>query len=127
MPAAVATVTVATINQTWKSDKMFVVWGTVAISADPATYTTDGIVMSFAHPLIKASRTPVIVNVRGIAGYIYSYIKGTDAFNGLLRVFAQTNAAAEDAPLGQLTGAAAIPAGVSGDTITFEATFLGMN
>lgn len=101
------------------------VYGTVAIGADPLEYATGGIAMSFLQAAIKATRTPIFVTVIGIAGFIYEYVFGTDASDGLLMIRAQTNAAAEDAPLGELA-VAAIPAAVSGDTIKFHAVFEGM-
>jgi len=100
--------------------------GTIAIGASPLTYTLGGIALNFNQSAIKASRTPGTVVIQGISGYIYSYVPGTDNSNGLLKIFAQTNAAAEDAPLGELADASAIPAAVSSDTITFQATWKGM-
>ena len=124
MANSVATVTV--LDQWVDYNKYYHVRGTVAITASAAVYVAGGIAMSLAGSDIKASRTPVRVTVWGIGGYIYQYVKGADAASGLLRIFAQTNAAAEDDPLGQLA-AAAMPAGVSGDTVEFEAVFLGTN
>jgi hypothetical protein len=126
MADAVGVITVPDISNTWKEGPMFMATGTVAISASPAAYATGGIVMSLVNALIKAQRPPKQVDVVGKAGYIYRYIPGTTLANGLLMIFAQTNAAAEDAPLGELA-VTAIPAACSGDTITFEARWLGMN
>ena len=125
MAAATAVPTVT--DQFVDHAQMYHVLGTLAVGASPLTYTTGGIAINLLGGNVKASRTPKKVEVIGQAGYIYRYIKGTDASNGLLMIFAQTNAAAEDAPLGELTNAAAIPAAVSGDTVQFEAMFLGMN
>lgn len=123
MAAAIVTVTVGTTG--WADSKYHHMLG-LTISASPATYTAGGIACNLNSALIKASRTPSIVFVYGISGYIYAYIKGTDNSNGLLKIFAQTASAAEDAPLGELTDASAIPAGVSGDTILAYAIWKGM-
>lgn len=117
-------VAVITVEKVWMDGFMQYVLGTIAITVSPAVYVANGILMSLRDPAIKASRAPVDVRVQGQGGFMYSYVKGTDNSDGLLRVFAQTNAAVEDDPLGQLA-AAAIPAGVSGDTIRFKATFQG--
>lgn len=103
--------------------------GTIAISADPATYTTHGIACSFAgFDDIKSSSPPLSVKVwsqpaAGVSpsGYSYEFTPGTTQANGLLAIL--TGAAAQS-PLAELTGGGAIPAGVSGDVIYFEATFL---
>jgi hypothetical protein len=100
------------------------VTGTIAISASPAVYVANGIVLSFLQAAIKAQRVPRSVVITGISGYVYSYVAGTTAGDGLLRIFAQTSAASEDDPLGQLA-ASAIPAAVSSDTITFNALWDG--
>lgn len=122
MAAAIATLTV---GNSWDDIKYFV-GGTIAITASPATYTAGGIAINLNQSDVKASRTPSDIQIQGISGYIYSYVKGSDNSNGLLKIFAQTNAAAEDAPLGELTDASAIPAGVSGDTISFFGRWKGM-
>jgi hypothetical protein len=126
MAAAKAVPTVPDMNSTTFRAPYFEAVGTVAIDASPATYTLGGIACSLALPLVKAQRAPKNVDVFGKAGYIYRYIPGTNVTNGKLMIFAQTNAAAEDAPLGELADNSAIPAACSGDTITFKAEFLGM-
>lgn len=113
-----------TVTKQW-ADSAYHVYGTVAIGADPLEYLAGGLVFNLFQSNIKATRVPVQVKVQGISGYIYEYVNGTDASDGKLIIRAQTNAAAEDAPLGELADAA-IPAGVSGDTIIFEAVFKGM-
>ena len=128
MATALAKVTVVGgDNGVWFDGQMLHVLMTVAIDANPATYLTGGLVMALNDPLIKAQRKPQVVYVQGIAGYEYRYVPGTDNTNGKLLVLAQTNAAAEDAPLGELTSGNAIPAACSGDTIIAEALFLGQN
>ena|SRR5689334_17793903 len=127
MADATAVINVPDISNTWKEGPMFKASGTVAIGASPLNYATGGIVMSLVDPLIKAQRPPKSVIVTGKAGYIYRYVPGTTLANGLLMIFAQTASASEDDPLGQLANGVAIPAACSGDTITFEARWLGMN
>ncbi len=119
---AAATVT-TTVTKQW-ADSVYTVLGTLAIGASPLEYTTGGIVMNLNQAAIKASRTPIRVTVIGQAGYFYEYDPGTDNSNGKLLIRAQTNAASEDDPLGQLA-ASAIPAACSGDSITFEAVYAG--
>ena len=121
MASAVAT---STVTKQW-ADSAYHVLGTIAIGASPLEYVTGGIAMNLNQAAIKASRTPIKVNVTGQAGFIYAYDPGTDNSNGKLMIFAQTNAAAEDAPLGELA-AAAIPADCSNDSIVFEAVYTGM-
>jgi hypothetical protein len=125
MAVAVATVTVASNTSTWIEGGIFNCIGTVAISPSPATYTTGGISMPLQGGLIKASRKPVRVSVTGINGYTYQYVNGTDNSNGTLKIFVQ-DAVSQD-PLVELTNASAIPANVSGDTISVLAQFLGQN
>lgn len=123
MAAAIATLTVA---RQW-TDTNYNVGGTIAITASPATYTTGGIVFNLNQADVKASRTLNDAEIHGIAGYEYRYIKGTDNSNGLLRIYVPkvTGAAADD-PMIELTSALAIPAAVSGDTISFQGRWKGM-
>jgi hypothetical protein len=71
-----------------------------------------------ANPLtpvsLESSRTPGQANL-----YVYHYVPGTNATNGTVQIF--TGAAAQTG-LTELT-AGAIPAGVSGDTISGKVTF----
>jgi len=115
---------VPTVTSSLGGSGRYRVTGTLAIGASPLTYATGGIVLNFLQSAIKASRTPLNVVVRGISGFIYAYVKGTDASNGLLKIFVQDAVAAN--PLAEMANALAIPAGASGDTITFEAEWLGM-
>jgi hypothetical protein len=122
MSNAIAAVTVPDDRYSFSTGSKYRVLGTMAISASPAVYVTGGIVMSFFVPLIKASRTPIVVYVQGQSGYIYQYVPGADASLGLLKIFQQS---AATSALTEIP-ASAIPAGVSGDTITFDALFFGM-
>ncbi len=121
MADAVAT---ATVTKSW-ADSAYHVLGTLSITASTAVYVAGGIAMNLNQSNIKASRTPIQVTVMGIAGYIYEYVAGTDNSNGKLMIRAQTASASAGDPLGELA-ASAIPAGVSGDTINFEAIYKGM-
>lgn len=124
MSVATAVVSVPDINSTTFRAPWFEAIGTVAIDAGPATYAAGGLVMSLAHPLIKAQRAPKRVTVTGKAGFIYKYIAGTDNTNGKLMVFEQSGV--DDAPLDEYDDTVAISAALSGDTINFKAEFLGM-
>lgn len=124
MADAVATPTVPDTNSTTFRAPIFEARGTISVNGD--NYKTGGIALSFALPLVKAQRAPKRVDIQGIAGYIYRYVPGTTVADGKLMIFAQTNAAAEDAPLGELTNGNAIPAAVQADTISFKGEWLGM-
>jgi hypothetical protein len=119
---ALSTVTV-TVKQTWFDGKMFHALGTIAIQASPGTYPTGGFTLALNDPLIKAQRVPqaVYITPQALQGaqalYEYTYVPGTNNANGKLKIF---TAGAEVA-------AGATPVGVSGDTILFEALFLGQN
>jgi len=106
-------------------DYGYKVSGTIAVDASPATYATGGITLNLNQSAVKASRTPVTVIIQGISGYDYSYIPGSDNSNGKLMIRAQSASASAGDPLAELA-AAAVPAGVSSDTITFQATWKGM-
>jgi hypothetical protein len=100
--------------------------GTVAISASPATYAAKGLVMDFTG-LVDTDQPPLAVSVRSAVAagsgatalYLYNFNPGTTPANGKLQVF--TGAAAQSA-LAELADGA-VPAGVSGDTVVFEAWF----
>lgn len=116
---AVPTVT----NSWWDGQRQHVV-GTLAVGASPATYAAGGIVLSFAvagMPAIAQGQPPVWVQVRGIAGFLYSYAAGTTAANGKLMAFAETTVATNQ-PLLEFT-TTAVSAAFSGDTISFYAIF----
>lgn len=91
--------------------------GTLAITGN---YAAGGMAADFQALCagITTSKQPVHVAIQGIAGYVYEY----DYTNKKIIIRAQTNAAAEDAPLGELT-VAALPAGVTGDTIRARIVF----
>ena len=80
------------------------------------SYAAGGDVVDFA--LIAPSRKqPVTVNIKGKSGFIYSY----DLANKKVQVWCNT-AGGSNTALGEHT-AAALVAGVTGDTVEFEAYF----
>lgn len=117
---AAATLTVTKIRD-WAPGNVYQVLGTISWSAAPDTYTAGGNTCSFAIAAIKATRKPLVVYAQGLSGYSYVYQPGTSAADGTLKIF---TGAAGQAPFTELA-AGAVPAGVSGDTITFEAFFPG--
>ncbi len=117
-------VVTAAVTKSW-ADSAYHVLGTLAIGASPGTYTTGGIALNLNQSSIKASRTPLQVKVKGIAGYDYEVVLGSDNSNAKLIIRAQTSGAAAGDPLGELA-ASAMPAGVSGDSIVFDALYKGM-
>lgn len=118
---AVATVAISIVgaNQAFTTGNMteFILTGT--ITASPATYTTGGIPCNLAAPaLVKAQRPPQFVDIISANGWFYAYINGSNSTNGTLKIFTALGT--------ELANNAAIPAGNSGDTLTFRACFLGM-
>lgn len=131
MAVATATVTVSAFPNGQTNDERFIhVLGTIAISASPATYATGGLALSFT-PLASDSggfisvlpdnATPVMVYIDSVGGGLFEY--GWNKANNKIQIFAASAGAAGTAPFVEL-GAVAIPAGVSGDTIAFEALFV---
>jgi hypothetical protein len=123
MADAVATPTV-TFNDATQG--LYHVLGTVAIGADPLTYSAKGLVMDFtgkvetgAAPISCSVRSAVAAGSGATALYVYNFNPGTTAANGKLQIF--TGAAAQSA-LAELADGV-IPAAVHGDTIVFEAWF----
>lgn len=117
---AVSTITVSKLRD-WAPGNVYQVLGNLAFSASPDTYSTGGVPVNLAIPQIKATRTPIVVYIQGLSGYSYVYVPGSNASNGAVKVF---TGAAGQSPFTELA-AGAIPAGISGDTITFEAFFTG--
>ena len=118
---AVATLT-TTVTTSRLTDSGYMFRGNIAVSVNPDTYATGGIPFNLNQSNVKASRTPENVVVQGSAGYIYSYVYGSDNSNGLLKIFQQS---AATSPLTEIP-AAAIPAAVSSDTIKITANYKGM-
>jgi hypothetical protein len=119
---ALSTVAV-TVQQTYMDSKCLHVLGTVAFGASPGTYAANGLTLALTDPLIKAQRSPLLVRIIGQAKvnaqiqYDYTYVPGTNNSNGLVKIFTG----------GAEVATGNMPAGVSGDTIQFEAIFLGQN
>ncbi len=108
-----------TVQEYWDDGQRIHVAGTLAIGAAALTYPAGGIpVPTPAVPGIGATTKASIFRANGLAGYLFQY----DRANAKLLVGAQTNAAAEDAPLGELA-ASAVPAALSGDTIYFHGIY----
>ena len=130
MATAVALVSLTDERNTWVAGNKYMAVGNVAVSASPATYVTGGIPMSFFVPLIKVNTfPPILVQVQGqglgTTGtlFVYEYVPGVDASAGLLKIFAQGAGSGDG--MAEIA-ASAIPADVSGDTLTFFAIFNGM-
>ena len=117
MAEAVAT---PTVTKKFKVGRVIRAYGTIAIGADPLEYATGGIVCNFSGA-VPSSKVPLRVELTGKAGFIYNYDPGTTIANGKVMVWTNTAGGANNA-LGQHT-AAAVVAGVSGDTIRFTADF----
>lgn len=123
MANAIAAVSITDERYTWTEGNKYIVIGNLAVTASTAVYVTGGIAMNLFNPLVKASRTPIWVDVNGQSGYVYLYVPGVDASAGLLKIFQQS---AATSALTEIP-AAAIPAGVSNDVIVFQAIFNGQN
>jgi hypothetical protein len=103
-------------------DGLYKSLGSLIVNA--GDYEAGGILLNFLQSGIKAQRVPLRVTIRGTSGYEYSYVKGTDASNGLVKIFVQDATAGN--PLAELADDAVVPAGVLADTITYEAYWRGM-
>lgn len=88
--------------------------GVFTLAFSNADYVVGGLLpaATFAQKEGFTPRKPDWVTISGNAGYIYAYVQAT----GKIMIFAQTNAAAEDAPLGELA-AAPMPAAVLADVV----------
>ena len=112
------------------SGKSFDVYGTIAVQASPATYVTGGLPITFANlDFLKSGVAPVWTEAGsapapGVSPSGFQYYVLMSVVNGVLtgKLAIFTGAAAQSA-LTELTNAAAIPAGVSGDVISFHAVF----
>lgn len=94
-------------------------YGTATVSG---TYTTGGDTFSLAHGKLPFSKPPLFLRAVGIAGFVYQFVKGSTLVNGLMKIFCNT-AGGSNAALGEHT-AASVVAGVTGDTIRWEAAFV---
>lgn len=105
MAAAVFTLTKVTQGTLGRG--MFAVYN---FTSDGGDYATGGKAPSGVNAFSSTSRyrrEPDVVLFDANNGFVYGY----DYTEKKILIRAQTNAAAEDAPLGELTDAAAVPAG----------------
>lgn len=116
------------------SQRRLTISGLASITASPATYATGGLgtlvtgainwqaltdqLTGAAVSLETSATQPIMVYFTSVggSGYVYGWNRATNKF----QIF--TGAAAQ-AALTELTSGAAIPAGVSGDVIEFDADF----
>ena len=117
MALAVAT---PTVTKAFKAGRVIRAYGTLAIGADPLTYAAGGVVCDFSGK-VASSKVPLRVTVDGKAGFLYEYVPGTTIANGKVMAFTNT-AGGANAALAEHTDAAVV-AGISGDTIRFDADF----
>jgi hypothetical protein len=95
------------------------------------SYTTGGDGLSFAGlDAIKSDSVPSFVSIQsqasgGASGFEYRFVPGTTMANGKMQSFGQqpTSVTSGIIALNEIA-AAAYPAGITGDTIVFEAIFL---
>lgn len=116
--------TAVNVLQVDKAHRLLRVYGTISASG---SYTALGDPLSFSGiDLIKSSLPPIMVSIQsqksgGVTGYDYRYNPGTTLANGKFQVFVETATAGS---AHSELAAGAYPAGVTGDTIFFEAIFL---
>lgn len=95
------------------------VMGATGVLTPSGNYATGGDTVDFTVlPRYFDGRKPDFLMIVGKAGYIYAY----DAANGKVMTFFGDNNNAVDGPLIEIP-AAAYPAGVTGDVITFFAVW----
>ena len=116
MPLAV------TINNVDVTQDSFLVRGTLAASG---SYVAGGDTLDFSgQGNLPVATPPRDLFVHGVAGFVYEFVRGALLTNSKLKVrgHTPTSATAGVIPLEEIT-AAAYPAGVTGDTISFVAVF----
>lgn len=113
MADAVATPTITSTDNTQTKEHL---WGSLAVSASPATYPTDGVVCSFANlDLLKSGTIPSEIRVwsepqsGAPSGYTYQYVRGTTLANGKLVILAAGG--------GSVTGNVTVVGGGIGEAI----------
>ena len=95
------------------------VFGTLVFSNN---YAAGGEILDLTNKDLSGIRNPPIFGtIRGRAGFVYSLVPGTTLANGKVMIHCNT-AGGANAALGEHT-AAAVVAGVTGDTINIELTF----
>ena len=111
-----------TINKVDAAQNSLYVRGTLVASG---SYVAGGDTLDFSGKGdLPASIPPRDVFVHGVAGFVYEFVRGTLLTNSKVKVRGQqpTSATAGVIALDEIA-AAAYPAGVTGDTITFLAIF----
>jgi|HubBroStandDraft_3_1064219.scaffolds.fasta_scaffold750105_2 hypothetical protein len=98
------------------TSRHIVLFGTFSISASPATYVTGGLPLVFANPDGTTGTAPVWLEINSWSGgsNTYKYQAATPTAGATLRIYVAGT---------ELANAAAIPVGVSGDTVAFRAEF----
>ena len=130
MANAVATFALGSdLNAVDTTERSLILRGTVTVGPSPLQYVTAGILadLTALKDALKSGQLPTSVKIWSMPStasaetnvYIYLFCLGTTQANGKMQVY--TGAAAQTA-LTELS-AGNIPAGVSGDTIVFEAVF----
>jgi len=102
---------VLTVNHHWTDGKKLHIVGTVAATGN---YTTGGLALSFNSTRIKSSRVPDDVDIQGLSNNFYKYLPGATRDVGKIKMLDSTGAEIAQA---------ALPGGITGDTITVRATF----
>ena len=92
---------------------------TVVFSA--GDYVAGGLLpaVTFSQVVGFTPRKPIWVEIKGNNGYYYEFVYATQK----IMIRAQTNAAAEDAPLGELA-VAALPEGVTLDLVRVRVAYI---
>lgn len=105
------------------SERYVTIFGTVAVEASPATYATGGLTLDLSSGVLS-NDLPADVNVDfdPPTGWLLGFDTGTTLKNGKLLLYGvtPTDATAGVVPLSEFTNATAIPAAVSGGTITIS-------
>lgn len=114
---------VLTITHRELLQKSILIRGTAVMSGSYTTVGGGGDAFNFnaaacppGESVPEGMALPKSVQITGVNGYQYGYVPGTTRANGLLKVCTTANAELPGAPT-------AYPAGITGDTVTFEATF----
>lgn len=106
---------VLTVTDTWSDGKRQHVIGTIAVSPTPGTYAAGGLALALTDSLIKSTQLRFSI-VRGLsAEFRYVYLPAT----GKLKIYDEDQTTGVQAEL----ATAAVPAGVSDDTISFYGIF----
>lgn len=113
-----ATITL-TVSESWDDGKRIHVIGSLAISPASDVYVAGGLAIPLpTAPAINPNTKPISFSAQGLAGYLFFF----DRANSKLKIMAMKTTPANYDPLIEIN-AAAIPAALSGDTITFDATY----